>query len=157
MAKTYEERMASAAAKIGKTVDVVKNWWVREPKKAISFTPNARKTDDAMGPTFGTKGLELYESVPDPENPGKTKMVVADLTKTLRKINRKGMSSLSSSDSMAIWKPGASSRIPAQNAMENYTGLNFASISALADEVSAISWELYQIKQSGDHRQIFDT
>ena len=153
MAKTFKERFKDAAGAAGKAVDAI---FKREPKKPIAFTTNARKTDDGKGPTFGSRGLELYEEVDDDENPGQKKMVVADLTKIARKIRRKGMSSLSSSDSMAIWKPGASSRIPAQNAMENYTGLNFASISALADEVSAISWELYQIKSSGDHSQILE-
>jgi HK97 family phage portal protein len=158
MPKTFEERFSDAASAAGKVVDEVLSFRRKKPKEYDPVV-NATK-DEGNGPTFGSRGLELYEEVEytdDRTGKKKKKMVVADMLKIAKKLNRKGVSSsLSTSNSMALWKPGASTRIPAQNAMENYTGLNFASISALADEVSAIVWELYQIDSKGEHKQLLE-
>ena len=112
------------------------------------------------GPSFGARGLELFtpeigKDGKEVMKDGRPNMVPIDMLKFARQMNRKGMqSTLSASDSMALWKPGATSRIPAANAMQNYTGLNFAAISALSDEISGIVWELYQIKKDGEHEQV---
>lgn len=115
------------------------------------------------GVTFGSDGLTLYEAKRDTrgelvrDEKGKIQMVTADITKLARRIKSKGAgSSFGSQDSLAMWKPGASPRVNASLAMENYTGLNFATISALADEMSGIVWELYQIDAKGNHNQKFD-
>ena len=156
--KTFEERFSDAASAAGKVVDEVLSFRRKKPKEYDPVV-NATK-DEGNGPTFGSRGLELYEEVEytdDRTGKKKKKMVVADMLKIAKKLNRKGVSSsLSTSNSMALWKPGASTRIPAQNAMENYTGLNFASVSALADEVSSIVWELYQIDSKGEHKQLLE-
>ena len=156
MPKTFEERardaLGKAGAAIGKTLDRIT--FKRTPKSDIAPVRNATKiSDNGMGPTFDNRGLNLYEPALDEK--GNQIMVPVDMVKFARKLNRKS-NSLSSQDSMALWKPGASSRIPAANAMENYTGLNFASISALADEVSNIVWELYTIKKDGEHEQVLE-
>lgn len=157
---SFEDRAKSALGKIGKalTAPITFTRKAKEPRNPQ--TSGALKNND--GVNFGSQGLLLYEPAKDANGneiknkDGSTKMVVADMTKIARTMNRKGFgSSLSASDSMVMWKPGASSRIPAANAMQNYTGLNFASISALADEVSGIVWELYKINGE-EHDQIMD-
>lgn len=60
------------------------------------------------------------------------------------------------SDPLAIWRPGGSKTIPASKAMDQNTGWVYASVHAIADEVSNISFRLFQIDNNGDHVEKFD-
>lgn len=147
--------------------------WLRAPKKdtdvkIVEGRKIERDTskDIVGGVTFGPEGLSRFVPELDAdgnevidEKTGKPKMVYADMMKIARRSKSKGFNGSGTggaNDPLIMWKPGASPRVAASQAMLAYEGLNFATISALSDEMSGIVWELYQIDAKGNHRQKFD-
>lgn len=60
-------------------------------------------------------------------------------------------------DPFAIWRPGGGNKIPADKALDVFTGWTYACIKAIADEISAMEYELYKVKKSGDYERLYDS
>lgn len=65
------------------------------------------------------------------------------------------VSSSGSADPFAIWRP-SSGKVAADKALDVFTGWTYACIRAIAEEISAIEFELYKVKKGGDYERVYD-
>lgn len=66
-----------------------------------------------------------------------------------------GVYSSGSADPFAIWKP-SSGKVPADKALDVFSGWVYACIRAIAEEISSIDFELYKVKRDGDYERIYE-
>lgn len=60
------------------------------------------------------------------------------------------------SDPFAIWRSGGGKKIDADKALDVFSGWVYACIKAIADEISAIEFELYQVKKNDDYERVYE-
>ena len=74
------------------------------------------------------------------------------------RVMRKGEKSIAdsgtSSDNMAIYRPGGTQNIPASKAMDSHFGWVYACVKAISDEMANIQFRLIDIAGDGEHEEV---